>query len=89
MVKGIHLVEKARGSSVKAPVESELEVRDVARKSIVAKVDIPAGTVITEDLLTFKRPSVGISPKYSTILIGRVVKRKIKKDEIIKTEDLV
>jgi len=84
MVRGIRLVEKALGSSVKAPVESELEVRDVARRSIVAKVDIPAGTVITEDILAFKRPGTGVSPKDVSKLLGSKTKHNIKKDELIK-----
>lgn len=83
MVRGIRLVEKARGSSVKAPVESELEVRDVARKSIVAKVDIPVGTVITEDLLAFKRPGTGVSPKNMDKIIGQISISDIKKDSLI------
>lgn len=88
MVRGIRMVEKARGLSVKAPVESELEVRDVARKSIVAKLDIPAGTVITEDMLAFKRPGIGISPEYSIMLIGKTTTQDINKDEIFKCEKL-
>ena len=83
MVRGIRLVEKARGSSVKAPVESELEVRNVARKSIVAKVDIPAGTVIMEDMLAFKRPDVGVSPKDLDKIIGQISISYIKKDSLI------
>lgn len=88
MVLGIRLIEKARGSSVKAPVESELEVRDVARRSIVAKVDIPTGTVITADMLAFKRPGTGVAPKDANILIGKVAKHNLKKDELIIVENL-
>ena len=88
MVRGIRLVEKARGSSMKAPVESELEVRGVARRSIVAKVDILAGTVITEDMLAFKRPGTGISPEDSNMLIGKTTTQDINEDEIFKFEKL-
>ena len=88
MVRGIRLVEKARGSPVKAPVESELEVRDVARRSIVAKVDIPTGTVITEDMLVFKRPGTGVAPKDSTILIGKIATQDINKNEMLEFEEL-
>ena len=83
MVKGIRVVENALGSPVKAPVESELEVRDVARKSIVAKVDIPEGSVITEDMLVFKRPGTGIYPKHYMSVIGCTALIDIKKDQII------
>ena len=88
MVRGIRIVEKALGSPVKAPVELELEVRDVARKSIVAKRDIPKGTVIIEDMLAFKRPGTGISPKYTDLLIGKAAKQDINKDEVIQPEYL-
>ena len=86
MVRRIRQVEKARGSFVKAPVESELEVRDVARRSIVAKVDIPAETVITEDMLAFKRPGVGVPPKELDQIIGQVPISDIKKDYLINFE---
>ncbi len=88
MVRDIRIIEKALGSSVKAPVESELEVRGVARRSIVAKIDIPKNTLITEDMLTFKRPGIGIAPKYADLLIGKITKQYIYQDDIIKFEDL-
>lgn len=88
MVRSIRLVEKALGSSIKAPVESELEVRDVVRRSIVAKVEINRGTIITKDLLAFKRPGIGIAPKNIGLLIGKRTNKNIHKDEIIKLENM-
>ena len=43
MVKAVRLVEAALGDGVKAPVSSELEMRVVARKVVVAARPIPAG----------------------------------------------
>lgn len=83
MVYGIRLVEMALGSPVKAPVESELEVRNVARKSIVAKVDIPAGTLVSEDMLSFKRPGTGIAPKDAVKFIGKSPAVDIRKGTLI------
>lgn len=88
MVRNIRIVEKAFGSSMKSPVASELEVRDVVRRSIVAKVEIPRGIIITEDLLAFKRPGVGIAPKHIGLLIGKTANQNIHKDEIIKLENM-
>jgi len=88
MVCNIRIVEKALGSSMKTPVASELEVRDVVRRSIVAKVEIPRGVIITEDLLAFKRPGIGIAPKHIGLLIGKVANQNIHKDEIIKLENM-
>lgn len=88
MVRNIRIIEKALGSSIKAPVASELEVRDVVRRSIVAKIEIPRGVIITEDLLAFKRPGMGIAPKDIGLLIGKTANKNIIKDEIIKLENM-
>ena len=63
MVEAVRNVEQALGDGVKRPTRSEEETITVARRSIVAKADIPKGTVITEDMLEVKRPGTGISPQ--------------------------
>ena len=63
MVEAIRYVEHALGDGVKRPTRSEEETKMVARRSIVAKADIPKGTVITEDMLDVKRPGTGIPPR--------------------------
>jgi sialic acid synthase SpsE len=83
MCQSIRMVEKALGSPIKAPVEAEIEVRDVARRSIVAKVDIKKGTSITEKMLAFKRPGIGISPRNVSNLMGKKAIVDIIKDSII------
>lgn len=83
LVEGIRAVEKALGSPIKRPNESELEVKDVAQKSIVAEMDIKKGEVITEEMLTVKRPGTGIKPKYLEFVVGRTAKVDIKADELI------
>ena len=58
------------------------------RRSVVTKVDIPAGTKIDESMLTFKRPGTHLSPKYANYLIGKVVNRDLAKDTFISKEDV-
>ncbi len=87
-VENIKLIQKIMGKEEKKPLESELISIKYARRSIVADVDIPKGTVLTENMLTFKRPGTGISPKFIDSVIGKKTKRAIKKDEIIKWEDI-
>ena len=89
MVTAIRSIEKSLGSPIKYPVDSELEVRDVARRSIVAKVDIPRGTKITENMLSFKRPGTGLSPKDLGQVVGLKSKHDIKKDVLISLNDLL
>lgn len=79
MVKAIKDVEKILGDGIKKPTKEEEEIKKVARKSIVAKVDIPEGTIITENMLDVKRPGTGIEPKYMERIIGASVKGNIKR----------
>jgi N-acetylneuraminate synthase len=83
MVRQIRIVEEALGSAVKGPVESEKEAMKYARRSIVSAAAIPRGTTITLEMLTFKRPGTGISPKLMGEVVGKKAKRDIKEDEVI------
>ena len=86
MVKAIREVEKALGNGIKKPTKEEEKIKKVARRSIVAKVDISKGAIITEDMLDVKRPGTGIEPKYLKFIIGRKAKEDIKKDDVIRFE---
>jgi N-acetylneuraminate synthase/N,N'-diacetyllegionaminate synthase len=86
MVRTIKDVEKAMGSDIKKLTKSEEKIKKIVRKSIVAKVDIPKGTKITNNMLVIKRPGIGIKPKYLEKIIGRIVKKDIKQDELITWE---
>jgi N-acetylneuraminate synthase/N,N'-diacetyllegionaminate synthase len=83
MVVAIRDVEKALGNGIKIPTKEEEEIKKVARRSVVAKVGIPKGTTIVEDMLDVKRPGWGIAPKYINIIVGKKTDENIKKDEII------
>lgn len=83
MVKAIRDVGKAMGNGIKRPTMDEEENKRVARRSIVASVDIPEGTVITEKMLDIKRPGTGIEPKYIEKVIGAVSRANIGKDELL------
>ena len=88
MVNNIRDVEKALGNGIKKPTKEEDEIKKVARKSIVAKTDIPEGTIITKDMLEIKRPGIGIKPKYYWEILGGKTKRTLKKGELIRFNDL-
>jgi N-acetylneuraminate synthase/N,N'-diacetyllegionaminate synthase len=88
MVKLVREAEKVLGSGIKKPTKSEEKIKKVARKSIVARVDITRGNIITRDRLIVKRPGIGIESKYLNRIIGKRVKRDVNKDELIKFKDL-
>lgn len=83
MVKAIRNIEKALGDGVKKPSPSELKNKPVVRKSIVAARDIRKGETFTEDNITVKRPSTGISPMKWDEIIGKAAIRDFAENEFI------
>lgn len=83
MVSAIRSIERALGSGEKKPSESERKNIDIVRKSIVAKCDIKAGEIFTENNLTTKRPGNGISPMRWNELVNQKAIRDFRMDELI------
>ncbi len=72
------------GSFEVKALDDEKLARENARRSLVAKRDIPKGKVIEYEDLTFKRPASGVSPKFIDNIIGKRASRDINEDEPIK-----
>jgi len=68
---------------MKIPAAEEEENKKVVRRSVVARVDIPEGTIISEEMLDIRRPSGGIEPKYIGMIAGRKAKDDIKSGELV------
>ncbi|TYZ24514.1 N-acetylneuraminate synthase [Selenomonas ruminis] len=83
MVRGIRKVESALGTEEKKPSVDEIANRVVARKSIVAKRNIAAGEILTEDNITTKRPGTGINPMHWKNVLGTRAVRDFCEDELI------
>ena len=83
MVEAIRDVERVLGDGIKRPTEEEEENKKVARRGIVAKVDIPEGSVITDEMLDVKRHGTGIEPKHVEEFVGAKAKVDIKRDDRI------
>lgn len=81
--KGMEFIKVIRGDSFKKCLDSEAVSRLNARRSIVADVDIMEGSIITREMITFKRPGTGISPANVDNVIGRKAKVNIKRDTIL------
>ncbi|MCP5074563.1 MAG: N-acetylneuraminate synthase [Rhodobacteraceae bacterium] len=86
MVQVLRQIEAGLGDGKKRPVASEENVKQVARKSLVFRNDLPGGHVLTEDDLTAKRPGSGISPDRIGLFVGRVLLRAVAKDEVLETD---
>ena len=83
LVRSIRSVEQAFGDGIKSPTESEIAMRTVARRSLVAARHITEGEVFTAENLLVKRPGDGISPMKLDDVIGRKAKRSFAADEKI------
>lgn len=83
MVDAIRNIEKALGSGIKKPSNSEIKNISIVRKSIVAKIPIIKGELLTEENLTVKRPGTGISPMRWDEVIGKVAKKDFEIDDLI------
>ncbi|MFQ5590486.1 MAG: N-acetylneuraminate synthase family protein [Phycisphaerae bacterium] len=75
--------ESALGSGKLGMSDAESEVREVARRSIVSTTPIAAGTRITADMLTLKRPGTGIPPGDMCHLLDRQTARDIPADTLL------
>jgi N-acetylneuraminate synthase len=84
----IDILIDALGNKQKKPVSAEKMSRKFARRSIVATCNISKGSTITKDMITFKRPGTGISPKEYKKVLGKKTSRDIKNDELLVWDDL-
>lgn len=88
MVRDIRNAEKILGNGVKQPMPSERNTRQVARKSVVALVDIPKGCSITRGMVGVRRPGLGIPPTDIEKVVGRTVGTDVPAGNILTWEML-
>jgi len=72
------------GDFKKKPLDTEASSILNARRSLVSKKKIFSGEEINFDMLTWKRPASGISPKFADELIGKKAMRDIDEDTVLK-----
>jgi len=77
MVRDIGRAKDAMGDGVKRPYESEAAPLKKLSKMIVAKGDLEAGTVLTEDHFDYRSPGHGVPPADSHLLVGKTLTRDV------------
>lgn len=83
MVDLLRNFEKALGSGIKKPSESEIQNINIARKSIHAEEQIKAGDIFSKDNISIKRPGGGISPFKYWDYIGKESKNNYEIGDLI------
>lgn len=91
LVEGVRFIERIRQSPVeKDAMAAELRpLRDIFTRSVVARTDLPAGTVLREDHLAAKKPGTGIPGGRLPDLVGRRLRRAVAANELLREDDLV
>lgn len=89
ILKAFDQIDCLAGEGTLRCLDTEMAARKNARRSLVAQVDIPVGTILTEEMITWKRPGTGITADKIDEIVGKTAMRLIKKDECFKEEDLV
>ncbi len=84
---GLAFINTIRGSGELVCLDSEITTRNSVRRSAVSKVSIPAGTVITEDMVIYKRPGNGLPPIEFSKYIGKSTIRDVLEDTLFSKED--
>lgn len=86
LVAGIRKVEIALGDGVKRPAASEADTVRIARKSLVALMDIRKDAIVDVDMVGPRRPGTGMAPGRAAELIGRRAMRDIAEGTVLAPE---
>jgi N-acetylneuraminate synthase len=91
LIEGIRFIETMMTHPVdKDAMASEmLPLRNLFTKSVVTKVDLPAGAVLQEEHLTIKKPGTGIPAARLPELIGRTMRHAVAADQLLQESDVV
>ena len=90
LVEGIRFIEKMKASPVdKDALASEMApLRNLFTKSIVARLDLPAGTMLSEEHLALKKPGTGIPASKLERVVNRRLKRAVTADTLLSEDDI-
>ena len=76
-------INQILGDDEKRIQPSEVLVKLSARRSLVARMNIAAGTLLTAEMIAFKRPGNGIPPAELDRVIGKPCKQDLKEEQVL------
>jgi N,N'-diacetyllegionaminate synthase len=90
LVEGVRFLERARQAPVdKDGVAAELaDMRSLFGKSLVSACALPAGTVLTDEHLTAKKPATGIPASERAAVVGRTLRDAVDAGHVLAPGDL-
>jgi len=84
----IRRVEEMLGHPQLTPSREDTRLKEHYYVSLVADRDIPAGTVITRDMIACKWPGTGIAPEFADLVVGRTARREIACNQVLGWDDV-
>ena len=90
LVDGVRFIERMRANPVdkNASAQETAPLRKLFTRSLVASVDLPAGTVITREHVAIKKPGTGLPPERLEDIIGRRLARPVTVDQLLAVDDI-
>lgn len=88
LVAAVREAETYLGTETRTRTEAELKMELHMRRSIGTLVDIPAGTPVKREWLTWLRPAWGLGPQEMEKVIGKPLNKDLKAGAIVRPEDL-
>ena len=76
-------VNRILGDDKKQIQPSEIPVKQSARRSLVTRIDITAGTPLTAEMISCKRPGTGIPPAELNSVLGKSCKNDIRAEQVL------
>jgi len=90
LVDGVRFIETMNAHHVnKDHVAEEMSsLRDTFTKSVVMRVDLPAGSTLRAEHLHVKKPGTGIAAARLGELVGARLRRSVRADQLLQEDDL-
>ncbi|OIQ50062.1 N,N'-diacetyllegionaminic acid synthase [Pseudodesulfovibrio hydrargyri] len=88
LVRRVREAEKLLGHGSLEPEGERFNNAEAFSRSLCVAEDTPEGTILTEAHVAFLRPGNGLSPSRINEVLGKVVRRSMKKGEQIAIEQL-
>ena len=90
LADGVRFIERMRLHPVdKDALARETEaLRRVFTRSLVAREDLPAGTVLARAHLAIKKPGTGLAPERLDEVVGRRLARPVERDQVLTADDI-
>ncbi len=88
LIRNLERIPVMLGNSTKKMLDCEKDPIFKMAKSITAKEDMEIGTIICESHIDYKSPGGGMKPYEDKLLLGKKLKKKLKKDDFFSLKDV-